>query len=371
MTTTHEFHDQAMDLAERALLERLRGNAEEAFRLFSQALRLELSALEGLEPSVEPTYSVLHRSAATLALDCNEVRLAEQLATKALAYEPPIEIAEELRDVLERTNFQRHLQLKGIQLHDDELQLSLAGKAVQLGLIAWDEVSGRIDRVGKLLQRLVERQENRPFREGGPPSKTIREGYRLHVSTPRASSFAMTLKIMRADGQQYLPGHVSKTVDEFMDLMELIGRSRVSNEEIQERIPEPPYLRNFLGVARTIAPDGDEISQVGFTLVRGNQQRTVSVTKLRLELPLPSPALAEPGGEQSMEIEGILRFADATGQENRIRIVVDSGRPLSVRVPEGLMDDIVRPMWNHRVSVKALRKGRVIELQDIALMPEH
>ena len=304
MTTINESHDQAMHLTESALLEQLQGNEEQASLLFAQALSLELAALNELDPSVEPTYSVLHRSAATLALDCNEVRLAEQLAATALAHAPPTEIAEELRDVLEQANFQRHLQVKGVRLHDDELQLSLSGKAVQFGLIAWDEVSGRIDRVAKLLQRLVERQENRPFREGGSPSKAIREGYKLLVSTPRPSSFAMTLKIMRADGQQYLPGHVSKTVDEFMDLMELVSRSRVSNAEIQERIPEPPYLRNFLGVVRMIAPDGDEISQVGFTLVRGGQQRFISVTKPRVELPLPPPELPVPSGTKAWRLKG-------------------------------------------------------------------
>jgi hypothetical protein len=39
-------------------------------------------------------------------------------------------------------------------------------------------------------------------------------------------------------------------------------------------------------------------------------------------------------------------------------------------VPEGSMDDIVRPMWNAQVVVTGLRKGRTIELQEISLAPE-
>ena len=68
--------------------------------LFQQALEHELAAIDALEEYIEPTYSVLHRSAATLALDCNDLRKAEQLAAKALAKEPPDFVADELRDVL-------------------------------------------------------------------------------------------------------------------------------------------------------------------------------------------------------------------------------------------------------------------------------
>jgi hypothetical protein len=52
------------------------------------------------QSQTEPTRSVLHRSAATLALDCGEYREAERLVATALAGNPPEPIANELRDVL-------------------------------------------------------------------------------------------------------------------------------------------------------------------------------------------------------------------------------------------------------------------------------
>ena len=102
MSSLNELHDKSMELAWFALLELGRGNEEAACPLFEQALELELAAIDTLEGYVEPTYSVLHRSAATLALDCNELRKAEQLAAKALAQEPPEFIADQLREVLEQ-----------------------------------------------------------------------------------------------------------------------------------------------------------------------------------------------------------------------------------------------------------------------------
>ena len=76
-----------------------------------RALDLELKALDEITEPVEPTYSILHRSAGWLALDCNKPRLAEQLACKALAGDPYPKIAEELRDLLAETYARMHLQL--------------------------------------------------------------------------------------------------------------------------------------------------------------------------------------------------------------------------------------------------------------------
>lgn len=102
MTSVDELHHKAMDFAALGLREQRYGNIKKALPLFRQALEQECAAIDALEEYIEPTYSVLHRSAATLALDCNELRKAEQLAAKALAKEPPDFVADELREVLEQ-----------------------------------------------------------------------------------------------------------------------------------------------------------------------------------------------------------------------------------------------------------------------------
>ena len=100
MSVMTDVHRKAMDFAARGLIERMHGNEEAAASLFKQALENELAAIRELDrlgEKVEPTHSVLHRSVATLALDCRDFRLAEKLACKALAGEPHPEIAEGLR----------------------------------------------------------------------------------------------------------------------------------------------------------------------------------------------------------------------------------------------------------------------------------
>lgn len=112
MSAVNEFHNKAMDLAELAFVARMRGNNEKAVALFSDALDAELAAIAALDEPIEPTFSVLHRSAGTIAFHCGQIRKAEQLAAIALAKDPPPEIAEELRDLMEQVKFKRRSELK-------------------------------------------------------------------------------------------------------------------------------------------------------------------------------------------------------------------------------------------------------------------
>ena len=108
MSALDKFHNKAMEVAFFADQERRRGNEKQAAELFKQALDLELKALDEITEPVEPTYSIMHRSAGWLALDCNKPRLAEQLACKALVGDPHPKIAEELRDLLAETYARMH-----------------------------------------------------------------------------------------------------------------------------------------------------------------------------------------------------------------------------------------------------------------------
>ena len=127
MSSVKDFHNQAMEFTDRAIRERARGDEVASIGYFEQALESELAAIAQLEASDGLLWSVLHRSAGSLALDCQRFRQAEQIAATALAGNPDPEIAEELRDLLENIYFHRHLELKGIAFQDSQLQLSLSG----------------------------------------------------------------------------------------------------------------------------------------------------------------------------------------------------------------------------------------------------
>ena len=92
MSALYEFHDEAMDLAFFARRARRRGDEAEAAPMFAEALKNELAALDELYKFgevVEPTYSVLHRSAASLALNCGDFALGGEVGGEGAVGEPP------------------------------------------------------------------------------------------------------------------------------------------------------------------------------------------------------------------------------------------------------------------------------------------
>lgn len=102
MNDIDRLHQESMDLVDQAALARRRGAPEAEAQFVKAAFEKEQAAADLTVPhlDLEPSRSVLHRSAASLAVECSEFRAAEKLIGRALAGNPPAEIAEELRDLL-------------------------------------------------------------------------------------------------------------------------------------------------------------------------------------------------------------------------------------------------------------------------------
>lgn len=104
-----KLHNEAMYKAELGDIQKHQGNLNEALNLYAFAYELEKNAAtDALENKIgEPTISILLKSAASLAMRCELNRDAEKLIGLALSGEPPKDIAEELRNMLETVNFRR------------------------------------------------------------------------------------------------------------------------------------------------------------------------------------------------------------------------------------------------------------------------
>ena len=151
-----------------------------------------------------------------------------------------------------------------------------------------------------------------------------------------------------------------------MDLLELADA--INTVELEERIPSEAYRRNFLALAKKLAPDGERIRQVGFTRTSYGEPRTLSVTTPASQFPSPQGEAVRTPTETIVEISGTLQFASAIGAKaNYIKLVDSDHMPHNIRVPDGMMDDIVRPMWNSTVTVRGVRRRsqKLIRLQEI------
>jgi hypothetical protein len=372
MIEIDRLHDQAMDLAEAALFAGRRRDDKAHSDLTRQAYELDRRAADAAASidAPEPTRSIIHRSAAVLAIECGEHREAERLIARALTGDPPVEIAQELRDLLEEVNFRRHLDLRGIELQLDEFQVSITGAAVSFGLAQSQEALERLQILQTMTYRSLERRSGKPYRRAGPPSQAIRET--VFFSSPRAASFAVSVKV----GRIYQPeipalSQGAEVIDDMLAGIDFIESGNYVR--LTDLIPDKMYRRNFIGLVRNMAPDGTHIKQVGFTAIRHGEERRASLTRSREEISI----YAASSGEDAVQtphmvvgpIVGRLVVADKKRPiTHSIEIVEEKGsRSKGHRfiVPPELMDDIVKPLWGELVEVTGLRRAGGIHLDDI------
>jgi hypothetical protein len=364
-----DLHNNAMELADLAFIEKFNGNADIAKELFKKAFYLEKEAaiLSREEEIGEPSISILLKSAASLALNCDELREAEQLVGLALSGEPHYEIAEELRNLLEEINFQRHLKLNGVSLSKEELQLVLSGPGIGYGMAKMDEVFNRINTFEKISIRTLERIFGKPFREKGGVAKEIKDLWQSYVSVPRPASFAMTIRFGQPTNQEELPGFnkVHEIIDDIVENISLINKGEY--KKLKEKINDEAYFRNFVGLSKELAPDGENINLVGITISRDGKEIPTPFTRKRDDVKSAvSEIMKESVSDDSKKVVDLTgRLFAADDDKNNIRLSVEGRKKFTVIVPDGL-GDIVKKYWGEQVRIKAFEVNKsVVELVEI------
>lgn len=365
MNEVSKLHKVAMSLAGQAVgVQRIGGDARDLFRdAFENERAAAMLLVNSLE--IEPTRSILFRSAASLAMDCGEFREAERLIGMALAGNPPEEICEELRDLYENVTFNRHLEVKGTTLGRGDVQLSLAGGAVGLGIVAADEYFPRAQRVESMMLRTAERTLGLPFRERGKAPKSVTELVSMYTSLARAGSFAVTLRVGRPTQQKLLFEPEGDIVLEFMECLRLFNEGE--KEQLKKRVNSSKYFVNFVAQARQLAPDGDRVKTVGFTASYGDDKTTVALRQPDTTMWRQQPSR----DSHIVEIKGVVTKADKDSSSNTISVREENGVLRKVKVPAALLDDIVRPYWGRTVLVRAEERNSKYHMSDIEPVDEN
>jgi hypothetical protein len=363
-----KIHNSAMAKVDLANISKLRGDDEKAICYFNEALDLEKKAAnEAIKKKIgEPSISILLKSAAYIALHGNQYLEAEKLVCTALSINISEETAEELRNLYEEINFDRHLRLKGVKLSNSEMQVSIAGNGVGYGISKFEDVSNRIDNTEKLLIRTAERKAGKKFRTGGRVPNDLMETWQSYMGIPKAASFAFTVRFGGVQGKLY--DDTSETIDDVINNISLINNG--DYEQLKNNIKDKDYLENFISLTKELAPDGDNVSLVGFTIMRNNNAIDTKLSKHRNKISLIDNVDSVPGkkkGKESNEdistINGVLTGA-RTNQKS-IWLKEDGRiRERKIIVPAG-MTEIVTNYWDKVVIIKGYDRPKGFELKEI------
>lgn len=356
-------HKKAMDLAEKAVVAKIKKDLQKSKSLFQEAYEAEREAAFAYadKNSKEPTRSVLFRSAAALALNAELFREAEQMACLGISGTAPVEILEELRDILEDVNFGRHLKLRGVELEERDIQLSIAGGETGLGVVQSEVFIEKFNTTERMFYRIVERKMKKPFREQGRIENSIKDNYQLYLSVPRAASYAVTIRIGKPTTQMLIPGTdvVGDIVAELMENLKLVNDG--DETKLRERIPEDDYYQNFVALAKNLAPDGKKVNLIGFTANLSGEVKELALTRKKGDIsPVPIRSTEKP-----VEITGTLSYADA--KNKKIKVTDKKGVDHKVIVDKAILSDIVKPLWEDTVTLTGTIEGRSKEIRLISI----
>ncbi len=229
-------------------------------------------------------------------------------------------------------------------------------------MILYDEFIKRIRTTRTIIDRTIQRLMGANYHQGSGRIPRMSRPFIPTLSTARPGSFAITIRLGVAKGEQKpLFLTAEKVIDEILTGIDLINKS--DEMGLRERIKIEGYYRHFLVSTRDIAPDGDKIRFVGFT----SSKRAVSLTKKRdeiSEIKITTESGKGETKESDIKVEGLLDFASARKKKGAIGLTTKDGDEYNIIVEEGL-DDLVRSYFSQWVVITGLSKKKNIYLKDI------
>ena len=348
-----ETHREAMNFSEAAQIAQIKGgNESDVLSSFRKAFDLEKKAAMLLkdEETDLVTRAILFRSAAVLALDCGEYGEAEKLIGLGLSKDAPMQIADELRDLYEDANFERHMSLSGVTLLPEQIYASFTGHSVCPGLSEASPVISRISVLKDLFLRTAERLKEMPFRSGGRSPKFL-ENFGLYMSPPQSGSIAFTLQLGGSGIELDLGGKDSKSniIQNTLECLDHFENDRT--EELKKTIVDESYYKNFISLAEGIKPDGKKIKNIALA-TKDNRVRLRARQSMAEKAASANSDRKDKSSEKLKMAEGKFLYADATSESDLVIRIVPNGEGNKVKLhvpPE--REDIVHNFWKKEVLV--------------------
>ena len=356
-----------MDFASRAFVARDFGEHEEFLSLAKLALDKEDEAASLVAgPDVEPTRSVLHRSAAALAYHCKEYRKSEILISTALAGNPPEEIANELRSLSEKVIAAMKLDVPDTRMKEQQLQYVMDGPLVSRGRAPANFVHSRVASLEKIIQRATLWLRGEAFPSRIPAQ--IEDDCRLFLLNYSPGSFIVELAIGR---DLAVPGmsSFSDVLGKISENIELLNNGEYN--ELVRVFDDLHYCHNFVQLVKKISPDGKEVSSVALRMQVGGTNRSVSLNRRQSDLyvselpPIPQSQPEWTLGDEPETVSGRLHYADAR-KTSEIRLIGEK-RIWIIDVPPGMMHDVVQEHFGKMVEITGRPVIKKIKTQRLLL----
>lgn len=336
------------------------GEASDAQAAFRAAAAAEEAALALLPDSKPRTLGIAAVSAVSLWYKAKEFERATLLAHQMLARTAVAGSArEQLDDLLLTLYSERDKARMSGQFLPGSVTVAVKGGSVLRGAAPLDLIVEKVKTLQSIFFRVVEWQAKKPLRKRGGPTKDISGNFEpwLVQEAPGSFQFSVAVKV---NGQMDLFTaerlEAADIARKFLDVVTTIAADS-TGEASKQLIPEDEYRSTFRKLVRNLTPSGDSFSSMVIsskdrsdTMVAiddGTRPRLAEV--IRAEQPKPDEA----AGELPAEFIGVLRALDL--DKDWLKVEDENGQHVEVRKLSQAVDDVIGPMVNKKVSVRAIR----------------
>ena len=355
-------HKTSEALAVRAHAALREGNSEDAEELFRLAAAAEEDALAQLDISKPRTFGIAAVSAVSLWYKGKDVQRASMLAYRCLANpDLPSPAREQLDDLVQTLYTERDRKRLTGEFLPGSVTVAVKGGSVLRGAAPLDLIVDKVKTLQSIFFRVVEWSNGKPLRRHGPPTKDITGSFEpwLVQEAPGSFQFSVAVKVNGQldmfDAEKLEAADIAR---KFLDVVTTMAAD-ATGEASKELVPDEGYRGTFRKLIRNLTPPPNSTESVA---ISSKEREHVAVilddstrTKLDLAIKAESPKADESAGEEMHEFTGVLRALDL--DSDWLKVDVDSGQ-VTVKGMSQAVDDVIGPMVNKTVLVKAVKSGR-------------
>jgi hypothetical protein len=362
-----DHHRQSEVKATEATEARRVGDHSRSVSLFGEAAQYEASALQLIDPAKSRTYGIVAVSVAALWFKAEELLLSESAAVSALTNPrlPPF-AREELRVLLQHVWTATAKQQAGVKFVPGQVVVSVKGGAVVTGGAPLDLIVEKVQLVQAMFYRTIEHLKGMPLRTRGQPRKEILESCQPWLFQEAPGSYQFSVAIQEPKQKDFFREGVesSAVALHFLNILQ----AAVSDPEnrLADLVPEREYRTTFLKLSRSLSPSPRsekfsrlEVRMSGEPVVAsvGEESRVVLNKAIRQE----EESDPQRKGER-IEIRGTLR---ALHLDRDWIDVLEDGKSVHVVGLKDSVDDLIGPLVNRQVLVRAIKQKRRTVFIDI------
>jgi hypothetical protein len=356
----HKASEELATAAHQALREGQNGLAND---LFFEAARAEEAALAEVDSHSKPrTFGITAVSTAALWYKSGELDRAESVAYRVLGQSNVATFAAtQLRSLLQAIWNVRAQQAAGIEFVPGQIQVSVRGGEIVTGGAPLDLIVEKVQAIQSLFFRTTEFLKQVPLRRHGPASKEIQETCKPWLFQGVPASYQFVVAIQSTRQQDWItPDRTSPELVASTFLRILKSTVEDPAEGLAKIVPDKEYRAAFLKLTRNLAPSGKTFDQLEVRAA-GDSTPVLLVPDSRKTIGRALKAEEPPSGPdmEPTVVKGVLRGVHL--DKDWLEVTTDEKTLRVDNVGEAL-DDVIGPMVNHPVTVRALKdsKGKLI-----------